>query len=260
MSKSNTKRTKIILGFVFLSILVGLVFFLFSGDNFNVLKEIFRSDATKDEIQASIEKLGIRSYVVVGIISMLQVIFTFVPAEPLHVISGISFGLLKGGLICLIGIMLGNTIIFVLNKIFGAKLTDYFASNVNFDFKSAKASKKIALIVIILYCLPAIPYGIICFFAASLGMKYPKYILITGIGSIPSLILDVGLGHITMATSWAVSIIVFIAIIILLILMFNFKDKIFETLNNYIRKSQEKAKNKVGNYNPFVFNVLGNFF
>ena len=75
------------------------------------------------------------------------------------------------------------------------------------------------MIVILLYVLPAIPYGIICFFAASIKMKYPKYILITGIGSIPSLVVDVCVGHIAMSTSWMVSIIIFAIIIVLLILM-----------------------------------------
>ena len=79
--------------------------------------------------------------------------------------------------ICLAGILVGNTIIYILNKVYGTKLKEFFTTNVDFDFTAAKASNIIALIVIILYCLPAIPYGIICFFAASLGMKYGKYIL-----------------------------------------------------------------------------------
>ena len=168
MTQKSTKKGKIIALISFIVIFIGLIIFLFSGKNFQVLKEIFRSGASKAEIQESIGKLGIRSYIVVFIISMLQVILTFVPAEPLHVVSGISFGLWKGMAVCLAGIMLGNTIIYILYKIFGKKLTDYFATNVDFDFESAKQSNKLALIVIILYCLPAIPYGIICFFAASM--------------------------------------------------------------------------------------------
>ena len=257
MTQKSTKKGKIIALISFIVIFIGLIIFLFSGKNFQVLKEIFRSGATKAEIQESIGKLGIRSYIVVFIISMLQVILTFVPAEPLHVVSGISFGLWKGMAVCLAGIMLGNTIIYILYKIFGKKLTDYFATNVDFDFESAKQSNKLALIVIILYCLPAIPYGIICFFAASMGMKYHKYILITGIGSIPSLVLDVGLGHITMSTSWLISIIVFIVIIVLLILMYKYKTQIFDKVNKYIRKTKEKAQNQVGNYNPFIYWCVG---
>ena len=239
-------------------IFLGLLVFLFSGDNFDVLKEIFNSNATKEEVQDAIDKLGIRSYIVVGVLAMLQVVFTFVPAEPLHVVAGISFGLWRGILICLIGILLGNTLIYILNKVFGAKLKDFFTANIEFDFDRAKRSKKIAFIVILLYCLPAIPYGIICFFAASMGMKYSMYIWITGFGSIPSLFLDVGLGHVTMSTSWLISIIVFIAILVLLILMWKFKKQIFDKVNDYVRKSNEKERNRVGKYNPFIYGLVGN--
>ncbi|MBE5738947.1 MAG: hypothetical protein E7354_04395 [Clostridiales bacterium] len=253
MTATSTKKGKIIAAVCFVVVVIGLAFFLFSGDNFDVLKEIFSTSATKEQVQNSIEKLGIRAYIVVLIISMLQVVLTFVPAEPLHVISGISFGLWKGMAVCLIGILIGNTIVYLLYKIYGARLTDYFAANVDFDFSSAGASNRLALIVIILYCLPAIPYGIICFFAASMGMKYHKYIFITGIGAIPSLFLDVGLGHLTMSTSWTISIIVFVVIIILLILMCKYKTQIFAKVNEFVRRSREKAQNKVGKYNPFVY-------
>ena len=257
MSNKLTNKWKIWAIISFIVIFLGLIVFLFSGENFVLLKEIFNTNSTKEQVQDSIEKLGVRSYIVVGLLAMIQVMFTFIPAEPLHVISGISFGLWKGILICLIGIMLGNTIIYILNKIFGAKLKDFFSSNIDVDLDRAKNSTKLALIVIILYCLPAIPYGIICFFAASIGMKYPKYILITGIGSIPSLVLDVGLGHITMATSWIVSIVVFVVIVILLILMFKFKKQIFGKVNEYIRRSNEKEKNRVGKFNPIIYNIAG---
>jgi len=257
INTKSTKKLKILSACLFVLIFCALVIFLFSGENFDVLKQIFNTNSTKEEVQNAISKLGIKSYIVVAILAMIQVVFTFVPAEPLHVISGISFGLFKGMLVCLIGIILGNTIIFILNKLFGAKLKDYFSTNIDIDFNSAKTSSKIALIVIVLYCLPAIPYGIICFFAASMNMKYSKYILVTAIGSIPSLFLDVGIGHITMATSWIVSIVVFIAIIILLILMWKFKTQIFSKVNEFIHKSKEKEQRKVGNYNPFIYNVAG---
>ena len=259
MDKKKIKRIKIGLIIGLAIVLVGLLFFLFAGENFNVMKEIFNANASKEDIQDSIAKLGWRAYFVVFIISMFQVVLTFVPAEPLHVISGISFGFARGLVVCLAGIIVGNTIIFVLYKIFGKKVTEFFASNIEIDFKRARRSKRIALIVIILYCLPAIPYGIICLFAATVGMKYPKYILVTGIGSIPSLILDVGMGHITMSTSWMVSICIFALIVILLVLMFRYKKQLFDKVNAFIRKSQEKEKNRVGNYNPFIYGIASRF-
>ena len=255
---TSTKKLKIIMSVLFIAVFVGLLLFLFYGENFNVLKEMFNKNATKESVQTSVNKLGFRAYFVVGILAMIQVVFTFIPAEPLHVVSGIGFGLWRGIAVCFVGILLGNTIIYLLNKIYGQKLKDFFASNINFDFNAARASSQITLLVIILYCLPAIPYGIICFFAASMNLKYPKYILITGLGSIPSLFLDVGLGHITMATSWAVSIIVFAVIIVLLILMWKFKTQIFNKVNQWIDNRRQKEKNRVGKFNPFVYGFAGN--
>ncbi len=257
MEKKKVFKWKVWGSLSFVLALVGLAFFLFSGDNYLVLHEIFRADANPDKIKYAISKLGIRAYIVIGILAMLQVMLTFIPAEPLHVVAGMSFGLWKGMLVCFIGILLGNTLIFLLNKLFGTKLKDYFATNVEFDFNLARTSNKIALIVIILYCLPAIPYGIICFFAASMGMKYSKYILITGIGSIPSLFLDVGLGHVTMSISWIISVSIFLVIVVILIIMLKNKAKIFEKVNEYVRKSKLKEKKRVGRYNPFIYNVGG---
>ncbi len=260
MKKKRINKWKVFGFLFFILVLFSLIVFLFSGENYHVIQEFFKPDISPEEIQNSISKLGIRAYIVVGILAMLQVLFTFIPAEPLHVVAGMSFGIWNGILVCFAGILLGNTIIFLLNKLFGAKLKDYFATNVDFDFDTARASSKIALIIILLYCLPAIPYGIICFFAASMGMKYPKYILITGIGSIPSLFLDVGLGHVAMASSWILSLGVFIVIIILLILMFRYKTQIFNKVNAYIHKAKEKEQNRAGKYNPFIYNVIGKAF
>jgi len=39
--------------------------------------------------------------------------------------------------------------------------------------------------------------------------------------------------------------------------MCKFKKQIFNVINNHIKKSNEKAKNKVGNYNGFVYSVAG---
>ncbi len=257
MEKKKTFKWKVWGSIFFVLVLVGLAFFLFSGDNFLVLQEMFRADADPDKIKYAISKLGIRAYIVIAVLAMLQVLLTFIPAEPLHVVAGMSFGLWKGMLVCFVGILLGNALIFLLNKLFGTKLKDYFATNVEFDFDAASTSNKLALIVIILYCLPAIPYGIICFFAASMGMRYSKYILITGVGSIPSLFLDVGLGHVTMSISWIISVSIFLVIVVLLIIMFKYKSKIFEKVNAYVRKTKEKEKNRVGKYSPFIYNVGG---
>jgi len=259
---TRDKRTKIIIGVVFLLILVGLGFFLFSGENAKILSNIFSGDVSNDEIRDALESFGWRGYITLGILSMLQVVFAFLPAEPVQVISGLSFGFWKGGLICLVGVMVGNTIIFLLYKIYGERLNKYFENHAEFDFSVARKSKRIAFIVFILYFLPAIPYGLIALFAASMGIKYPKYMILTTLGVIPSVVIGVGLGHVALASSWILSIAIFLVLIALLVFMFRYREKIFAKINGYIKKRQENESIKTPNsiYKALLTIALKLFF
>ena len=232
-------KLKIYSAIVFVVLFVGLMIFLFAGGNVKILQEVFKDDVTKEEVRESLEQFGWRGYITLGLLSMMQVVFAFLPAEPVQVISGLSFGLWKGGLVCLTGVFVGNTLIYVLYKIYGNRLTKFVEQNLELDFEAARKSYAVALIIFILYFLPAIPYGLICIFAASLDIKYPKYILLTTFGSIPSILIGVGLGHIAIASSWVLSIIVFLALILLLAIMFKNRSKLFEKVNEFIRQRQK---------------------
>lgn len=247
---TKKKRFKIIATIAFFLLFVGLVVFAFSGENFVILKELFRAGTTKEEVREALDGLGIRAYLAVGVLSMLQVVLAFVPAEPIQVMSGISFGLWKGSLVCLSGLFVGNTLVYVLYKIYGARLGEYFEKNAEFDFETASRSPKIAMIVILLYVLPAIPYGLICFFTASLNIKYPKYIILTTIGAIPSIFLDVGVGHLALAASWAFAIVVFAVLVVLLLLLYKYKKQVFAKVNEYMKKHSEPYSSKTAVRKP----------
>ncbi len=238
-NKSNIKM-KIYAGIAFLVLVAGLLLFLLSGGNVELVKEAFHSGAPREDLQDLLAEMGIRGYATIGILSMFQVLFTFLPAEPVQVISGISFGMWWGCLICFIGVVVGNTLLYILYKIFGDRLSNYFQSNAEFDFAIARRSKKVALIICILYFLPAIPYGMICLFTASLDIKFPKYILLTSLGSIPSICIGVGLGHLASSLSWVLSVSIFVLLVIALIVVFKKRSVVFKKVNAFVKKREQK--------------------
>lgn len=250
-NKKRKRKLKIISAIVILFALVGAMLLAFAGENFVIVQELFKPNVTKHEIREALSEIGIRGYLAFGILSMLQVVLTVLPAEPVQVMAGISFGLLRGVGICLAGVFVGNTIIYILYKIYGDKLEEFFEKNAEFDFESASKSNKIAIVVFILYFLPAIPYGLICFFAAGLNIKYPKYILLTTLGSIPSIFIGVGLGHIAIATSWIVSILILLVLISLLIVLYRKKAEVFKAVNNYMKKRNMPYSSNVKAKRPF---------
>ncbi len=247
----NSVKFKFIVGLSFLLLLGGTAVLLISGDNKEILSNLFSGEVTADGIRTKLSGLSIRGYVTVIILSMLQVIFAFLPAEPVQVLAGIAFGLPIAFLLCVIGIIIGNTLIYLMHRALGQKLREYFVTNLDFDFDRAASSPKTAVIIFILYLLPAIPYGMICFLAASVGMKYPRFITVTALGSIPSVFVGVALGHMALATSFIISIIVFAVLVALVLAMIIKRKALFAAVNAYVEKTSKRPKNLVKKYRPW---------
>lgn len=247
-----TKKTKLkIITYILLPIILCLLLWMcFSGGNFELIKSVFTDNLTNEEVHDRLIGLGIRGYATIVILAMLQVVLAFLPAEPVQVIAGVAFGFPIGLLCCTIGVFLGNSVIFLLYKVLGDRMREYFDKNLNINFDKIGSSKKIVVVVFILYFLPAIPYGMICFLAASFGMRYPRFITVTILGSIPSVCIGVGLGHIAVASSWLISAIVFLVLVTLLVIITVKRNSIFDKINSYIDKPQYSSKTTVRSYKP----------
>ncbi|MBR5140511.1 MAG: VTT domain-containing protein [Clostridia bacterium] len=242
MKKIN--KTKIFATLSFIPILFLLGLFLFTGENIEILKTVFSKDLSNEEIQEHLSGFGIRGQITISILAALQIIVAVLPAEPVQVVAGLTFGFFIGTLACIVGVIVGNSLIYLLYKLYGDKMRAYFDSKIDIDFSTAKTGYKITIVIFILYFLPAIPYGMICFLAATLGMKYPKYILVTTLGAIPSVCIGVGLGHVALASSWIVSVAVFGVLVLLLSLVMLKKDYFIGKINEYLKKSKEPYSSK----------------
>ena len=255
MKKSLKIKIFSIIAFVILFFL--LMLFLLSDENIALIKSVFSDDVSGDEVHDILLGLGMRGYVTVVILAMLQVILTFLPAEPVQVVAGLTFGFPVGLLLCTIGVFIGNTVIYVLYKVYGDKLNEYFDRKLHFDFDKLGKSGRITLTIFILYFLPAIPYGMICLFAATVRMKYPRFIIVTTLGSIPSVCIGVGLGHIAVASSWVLSVVIFAVLVIVLAILMKKKDVLFAKLDKVMTKEKEpySSKTEVRSYSKVKLDI-----
>ncbi len=255
---SKSVKTKILISFGLIVFFASLIFFFFSGGNFELLKSLFVQEHSNEELRDKLADFGFRGYITIALLSMLQIVFTFLPAEPIQVLSGITFGFPIGLACCMAGVILGNSLIFFLYKTYGNRIRQYFVKNLNFDFEKTANSARVTLVIFILYLLPVIPYGMICFFAASIGMKYHRYITVTLLGSIPSVCIGVALGHITIAYSWVLSLSVAILLVILLIVITIKRAFIFTKINEFADKPRYSSKKTVKKCNPFLLAIVYN--
>ena len=260
--KKEVSKKKIIIAVVGVLALIGILCYLLAGENLELFKSFFREGITKEEVRQIAQQFGIRGVISVGLFSMLQVIFMFLPAEPVQVIAGISYGLWFGILICAIGVFVGNTIIYICYRIFGSKMRDYYSRKVNIDFNSAKTVRSITFIVLIMYILPAIPYGMICFFAASMGLKYHRYIILTVLGAIPSILIGVSLGHLAITASFIWAAIIFAILVIIIVIMIIKKEALFNKANELIKRKSVpySSDTNVRSPNKFLYRLFAFFF
>lgn len=252
--KKDTKYKLIIIG-GWILFLAAVALFLFTGDTMKLLKTVFFNDLSQEELSDTLGDLGWRGYLTVTILSALQVVCSFLSAEPVQVLSGFTFGFWLGVLWCWIGCFIGNTVIFLLKKSFSNQLDHFFNKKLRLDFDKLSRSRKYILIIFIMYILPAIPYGMICFFAASTGMKYRRYTLVTALGSLPSICIGVGLGQVAIASTWTLSVLVFAILMVFLIVVMVKKDILIEKLNNYAEKTKG-PKNAIPNTNRFLLAIV----
>ena len=240
----KSRKIKLWVGIAFLVFVLLLALFLFTDENIEIVKSVFSKDLEGDAAQDQLRELGWRGYATIIILSMLQVAIPFLPAEPVQVLGGASFGFWYGVALCTIGVVIGNTIIYILYKIYGEKLSAYFDKKISLDMSNENTLAKLTLVVFILYFLPAIPYGMICFFAATMGLKYPRYITVTVLGSIPSVIISVGLGHVAVATSWVLSVSVLGVLIALLGIAIWKKDYLMGKLNGFMNRIKNSGSSQ----------------
>ena len=252
----KTRTVKIHIGVAFLLVLAILLVFLFTGDNLTLIKSLFSGDMTSEQLWDATARLGFDGYVTIALLSMLQVLFPFLPAEPVQVLAGAAYGFRIGFLCCLVGFFIGASAIFVLYKIFGERIHKYFVKNLTLDFASISSSQRLSFIIVLLYFLPAIPYGMICFFVTGTGMKYPKYIFLNVLAAIPSICIGIGLGHMAVAASWIFSVCIFAALLILLIVVIRKKDWCFAKINALAAKPVYSSKTTVRRGNRFLLHFL----
>ena len=242
MKKIN--KNNIIVTIAIIPILLFLGAILFTGENVLIFKTVFSGDLTNDQIRDMLAELGWRGYITVAVLSMLQVLLAVLPAEPVQVVAGLTFGFPIGVAACIAGVALGNSIIFFAYKIFGERMRKYFDKKIDIDISDVGSNGKVVAIILLLYFLPAIPYGLICFFAANMRMRYPRFLLVTTLGALPSVCIGVGLGHIAIAYSWMLSVGIFLVLVVGIVLLMIKREYLIGKINAYIQKAKVPYSSK----------------
>ena len=212
-------------------VIIVLLFVYFAKD---IMVPLFKMQLDGDTAGASelLKKTGIAGGISVILIEALQMVVIFISAEFIQISSGLSYPIYLSLPLCDIGICLGATIIFLLVRVFNYKSSTYEKRRGAIDkIASAAQDRNTVLLLYLLFFMPFIPFGAICYYGSSTKLSYGKYMLTVATSAIPSVVVSVLIGQAGMAflssniPLWLLVVIVIILSIALFALIYWFMHK-----------------------------------
>lgn len=190
MKKKKTIKTIVLVIFV-------ILFALAIAYLLPLIKDISTKEG-QIAFKEKIDNLGIVGLMVLLLLQIAQIFLVIIPGEPLEILAGMCYGGVGGTIFVIISVLLTTTIIFLLVRKYGKKLIYESFSKEKIDkienSKIFKNTKKVEIIMTILFFIPGTPKDLLVYIGALLPIKPLRFILISSFARFPSVISSTILG------------------------------------------------------------------
>lgn len=224
--KRKSKLFKITITVISLVALIVILMYLVP-----IIKNIITPEG-RIEFKNKINELGFLGILLLFALQLIQIFLIIIPGEPLEILAGMCYGTLGGTIFIAISSAIVTTLIILLVRLLGRKFVYEFFSEEKIkkleNSKMFKNPKRLEWIMIILFVIPGTPKDLLVYIAALLPIDPFKFILISTIARMPSIISSTLAGSTLANGKWGATIIVYIitfALIGIAIFLINKFDK-----------------------------------
>ena len=144
-------------------------------DKYDLIKFFSSVTATK-ELVLSTGAFG--SFVFI-FIQTAQVVFLPIPAVALMLVGIVIYGPLKTAIYCIIGVLLGSYISFMVGKTFGQKFISWIFGEEKVNKYAKLLEKNTKYILTIIFLFPFFPDDLFCMLAGITSMSFKDFFIIT---------------------------------------------------------------------------------
>lgn len=187
--KNKTQKIKIfkiIILIIVMAIIVYNIIYLFP-----IMKNISTPEG-QEIFKEKITNSGISGLLMLFSLQIAQIFLAILPGEPLEILAGMCYGALGGTIFILTSVFITTTAIVYLVRKFGKKLVYEFFDKKKIDniekSKTFNNSKKIEIILFILFFIPGTPKDLLVYIGGLLPIKPLRFILISTFARFPSII------------------------------------------------------------------------
>ncbi|MEG1981508.1 MAG: VTT domain-containing protein [Clostridia bacterium] len=197
---------------------------------------IFKSGDTAAAVEY-LKQFGVLGLFLIFFIQILQNLSLILPAPPIWTVAGISYGVWLGSLICIIGMVVGTTLAFIIARKFGNKLVNMIIGDKKrkyLEFLDDKHKTTIALFF--LFLLPIFPSPLVPYLAARSNISVRRFATTVFVANIPSVFYFALMGDQIIKGNFKITIILFVIIAIVFVIFFLFRKKIMALAEKMMSK------------------------
>ena len=187
--KNKTKKIKVL---KFIALIIGIVIVIYNiAYLFPIMKNIATPEG-RELFKNEITNSGIKGIFMLFSLQVAQLFLAILPGEPLEILAGMCYGAVGGTIFILVTIFITTTAIFFLVKKFGKRFVYEFFNKRKIDkiqkSKIFNNSRKIEIILFILFFLPGTPKDLLVYLGGILPIKPLRFIFIATFARFPSII------------------------------------------------------------------------
>ena len=237
--KTKQKIFKISLLIIVVIVLTIITIYLFP-----VMKNLSTKEgqiAFKEKVMSS----GIYGLLLLFIIQVAQIFLFVLPGEPIEILAGMCYGWIFGTIFIMISSAIIAALIFFLVRKIGRQFVYDFSDEKKIkEFENNnlfKNSKKIEMIVFILFLVPGTPKDLLTYLSGLLPIKMRRFIVLSTFARIPSIVTSTIAGANIAVGDWRKAIVLYVIIVAIVaigLFIFNLfdKDKTTETILGSIKQ------------------------
>ena len=215
--KDKVKIFKIILMILVVIIFIGVIIYLFP-----VMKDLSTKEgqiAFRDKVESS----GFWGMLSLFGLQVANIFLIVVPGEPIEILAGMCYGAFWGTIFVMASACIITIGIFFLVRKLGRKFVYDFCSKERIEkienSKLFRNPKKIEMIMLILFLIPGTPKDLLVYLGGLLPIKASRFILISTLARIPSIISSTIAGDQLAVGQWQLGLILYAAIIVLVLII-----------------------------------------
>lgn len=177
---------------------------------------------------------AIKPYGFIGFLLVMTIAaLTAFPAELVAMACGAMYGPWLGSVVAWTTAMFGASVGYAIGRLLGRKFVLKIIGAKRYETMCSYASRDVGtLSLFTIRLIPLIPFFLVNYAAGLAGMRYPNFLIATGIGIIPGVAISTALGDSMAAQEWSAVMYWSFIVVILTVAAWYFRRHIISTKSN----------------------------